>query len=121
MFCLARNNIGTMVVTPLSFYAYPDPAFSKGVRVLIWIPKLTMTNSVKNTKRKMTNSAVPVRNIANILVQIKIMLTCHIVHMDLGSQIQQLYQTFHVLQLEHTGTRTVPIISGKTVVYSIPV
>jgi hypothetical protein len=56
----------------------------------------------------MTNSAVPVRNIANILVQVKIMLTCHIVHLDLGSQIQQLNQAFHVLQLEHTGKVSFP-------------
>ncbi len=48
----------------------------------------------------MTNSAVPVRNIANILVQVKIMPTCHIVHLDLGSQIQQLNQALHVFQLE---------------------
>jgi hypothetical protein len=56
----------------------------------------------------MTNSAEPVRNIANILVQVKIMLTCHIVHLDLGSQIQQLNQAFHVLQLEHKSKVSFP-------------
>ncbi len=67
MLCPVRNSVGTKVVTPISFYVNPDPAFSKDFWLLIWIPKLTMTHSVKNTKSKMTNSAVPVHNMTNTM------------------------------------------------------